>query len=103
MIETSTDHKDKLVSDLQVVIADIEELLLVTANHVGESAMELRKRVQARLQQTKTELAHLQEAALSKAKAGSQAIDEFVHENPWQAVGIAAGIGVLMGLMMGRR
>ena len=78
MIETSTDHKDKLVSDLRVVIADIEELLLVTASHVGESAMELRKRVQARLQQMKAELAHLQESAVAKAKAGSQATDEFV-------------------------
>lgn len=103
MTELSAVQKDKLMNDLRVVIADAEELLRMTANQAGEGAVELRSRVQARLQQTKAELAHLQEAAVAKVKAVGHATDEFVHENPWRSIGVAAGIGLVIGLLIGRR
>lgn len=103
MTDMTTVHKDKLMSDLRVVIADAEELLRMTANEAGEGAADIRSRVQARLNQAKADLVHLQEAAVAKVKAAGHATDEFVHENPWKSIGIAAGIGLVVGLLVGRR
>lgn len=103
MPELTVAQKDKLMSDLKLVIADAEELLRMTANQAGEGAIELRGRVQGRIQQAKAELAHLQEVAVAKVKAVGHATDEFVHENPWKSIGVAAGIGLVVGLLIGRR
>ena len=103
MTELSTVQKDKLLSDLRVVIADAEQLLRMTADQAGEIAAEVRSRVQARMNQAKADLVHLQEVAIVKAKAAGHAADEFVHDNPWKAIGIAAGAGMLLGLLISRR
>ena len=103
MTEMTNVHKDKLMSDLRVVIADAEELLRMTANQAGEGADDLRGRVQARLQQAKAELANLQHTVAVKAQAAGHAADEFVHDNPWKSIGTAAGIGLVVGLLIGRR
>jgi ElaB/YqjD/DUF883 family membrane-anchored ribosome-binding protein len=103
MNDMATIHKDKLMSDLRVVIADAEELLRMTADQASEGAADVRFRVQARMNQAKADLISLQEAAVAKAKAAGHATDEFVHENPWKSIGIAAGVGLVVGLLIGRR
>ncbi len=103
MNDMTAAQKDKLMSDLRVVITDAEEMLRMTADEVGEGAAGLRNRVQARMNQAKVDLVHLQEAAVAKAKAAGHATDEFVHENPWKSIGIAAGVGLVVGLLIGRR
>lgn len=103
MFDTTTVNKDKLIDDLRVVIADAEELLRMTADQAGESAADLRSRVQARMNQAKADLVHLQEAAVAQVKAAGHATDEFVHGNPWKSIGIAASAGLLIGLLIGRR
>ena len=103
MSEMTSVHKDKLMSDLRVVIADAEELLRMTADQAGEGAADLRGRVQVRMQQARAELAQLQHAVVEKAQAAGHAADEFVHENPWKSIGAAAGIGLVVGLLIGRR
>ena len=103
MSELTAAQRDKLMSDLKLVIADAEELLRMTADQASGSAAEVRVRIQGRLQQAKAELTHLQEVAVAKVKAAGHATDEFVHENPWKSIGIGAGIGLLVGLLIGRR
>lgn len=103
MSELTFAQREKLMTDLRQVIADAEELLRMTANEAGEGAAELRGRMQGRIQQAKAELAHLQEVAVAKVKAAGHATDEFVHENPWKAIGVASGIGLVIGLLIGRR
>jgi len=103
MFHTKTADKDRLMSDLRTVIADAEELLRMTADQVGDHAEGVRSRVKARLHQATAELQHLQDAAVAQVKAAGHATDEFVHENPWQSVGIAAGIGLVVGLLISRR
>lgn len=103
MTELTAVNKDKLMSDLRVVISDAEELLRMTADQAGEGAADIRSRVQARLNQAKADLLHLQEAAVARVKAAGHATDEFVHDNPWKAIGIAGGIGLVIGLLIGRR
>ncbi len=103
MSEMTTAHKEKLMSDLKLVIADAEELLKLTAGQVGDKASEMRMRMQARMEQAKVDLAHLQDMAVTKAKDAGRAADTYVHENPWTAMGIAAGVGVVLGMLISRR
>jgi ElaB/YqjD/DUF883 family membrane-anchored ribosome-binding protein len=103
MTEMTTVQKDKLMGDLRVVIADAEELLRMTADQAGEGAADIRSRVQTKMNQAKIDLIQLQDAAVAKAKAAGHATDEFVHENPWRSIGIAAGVGLVVGLLIGRR
>lgn len=103
MTEMTAVQKDKLMSDLRVVIADAEELLRITADQAGEGVADIRSRVQAKMDQAKIDLIQLQDAAVAKVKAAGHATDEFVHENPWKSIGIAAGIGLVVGLLVGRR
>ena len=96
-------QKDKLMGDLRVVISDAEALLKMTADEMSEGALDIRSRVKSRLDQAKLDLIHLQETAVAKAKAAGLAADEFVHESPWKSIGIAAGAGLVIGLLIGRR
>jgi len=103
MNAVTTAQRDKLMSDLRAVISDSEELLRLSANQVGEGVTELRGRVQARLIEAKARLAQMQDFAVAKVKEAGHATDEFVHENPWKSIGIAAGVGLVVGLLIGRR
>ncbi|MCP5267448.1 MAG: DUF883 domain-containing protein [Zoogloeaceae bacterium] len=95
--------KDKLVADMKIVIADAEEILRATANQAGEKVGELRERIQVRLRDAKIRLQDAEVALLDSTKAAARATDDFVHEHPWKAVGIAAAIGLTLGVLIGRR
>lgn len=103
MIETQQSQKDRLMSDLHAVVAEAESLLRATAGQAGEGASEMRAKVQASLDRAKRNLHDLQDAAVEKARAAGRATDAYVHDNPWQAMGVAAGVGLLIGLLISRR
>ena len=95
--------KDKLVQDFKIVAADFEELLRATASQAGEKVAAVRERAQDSLHKAKVKLAEAEDVVVHKAKQTAHATDEYVHENPWRAVGIAAGVGLVIGLLIGRR
>lgn len=95
--------KQKIVSDMKVVVSDAEEILRATAGIAGEKIVDLRERISERLSDAKLRLADAEAALVEKTKAAARATDDYVHEKPWQAVGIAAGIGFLIGVIIGRR
>ena len=103
MTDLTTAQRDRVIADLRVVIADAEELLRLGAEQTGAAASEWRARVEARLADAKASLGDMQDAVLARAKAAGQAADTYVHENPWRAIGVAAGVGLLVGLLIGRR
>lgn len=103
MNEMTEVSKEKLVADFRVVIADAEELLRATAGQAGDKVAEIRSRAQEHLSRAKVKLAEAEEILVGKAKQVGHAADDYVHENPWSAVGIAAGAGFLIGLLIGRR
>ena len=96
-------QRDKVMADLRTLIADAEELLRATAGQTGNGASALRDKVSATLERAKVSLADTQAEALARAKAAGQAADRYVHDNPWTAVGAAAGVGLLIGLLLSRR
>ena len=101
--QSSVDSQEQLVSDIKSVISDAEEMLGATADQTGEKIANLRARIQARLRDAKLRLIEAEALLVTKTKAAARATDEYVHESPWTAVGIAAGVGVLIGLIIGRR
>lgn len=103
MTEQAHQSKDKLVADLKVVIADAEELLAETASHTGERIGELRERMQDNLRNARHKLGELEDAVVVKTREAVKATDHYVHEHPWKAVGIAAGAGLIIGLLISRR
>jgi ElaB/YqjD/DUF883 family membrane-anchored ribosome-binding protein len=102
--ETANDvSKEKLVADLKVVVADAEELLRATASQAGEKVSAARERIQASLATAKVKLTEAERALLEKSKLAAKATDEYVRENPWQAVGVAAVAGLVLGVLISRR
>jgi len=90
--------REKLVEDFKVLGKDVQELLKATASVVGEKAAEARVKVEESLKVTQEKLATAQDVVKAKGKEAVAATDEYVRENPWNAVGIAAGVGFLLGI-----
>ena len=106
MSESTTSNvtaQEKLVTDIRAVISDAEEILLATADQTGEKIASLRARLKERMLDARIRLDAAEEVLIEKTRAAARATDDYVHENPWQAVGIGAGIGFLLGLVLGRR
>lgn len=95
--------REKLASDLRIVIADAEELLRATAGQMGEKAVVARERIQESLRVAKDKLSRAEEVMLDRTKAAARATDDYVHDHPWGAVGIAASVGLVIGMLISRR
>ena len=101
---TETDvAKERLVKDFKAVVADTEELLKATASQTGEKVAAARIKVEESLADARKRLSELGEDLTDKAKAAARKTDELVHEHPWQAVGLAAAVGFLLGMLISRR
>lgn len=94
--------KEKLIQDFRAVVADAEELLHATAGQAGEKVSAARERIQENLAAAKVRLAATQESVVAQTKQAARATDEYVHENPWKAVGIGAGVGLIVGMLISR-
>src|SRR5688572_22736241 len=95
--------REQLVEDFQKVVSDTESLLRAMANVPGEKAIAMRASVEESLASAKQRLRALQAAAVDRTAAAARATDEYVHENPWTLIGVAAGIGLLVGLIISNR
>lgn len=95
--------KATLENDLRTVIADIESLLKFTADQKDESIQALRGKTEKSLAAAKIKMLEAQDAILEKTGAALQATDRYVHEKPWYAIIFAAGAGIVVGLLVGRR
>jgi ElaB/YqjD/DUF883 family membrane-anchored ribosome-binding protein len=94
---------DQLMSDLKTVMNDAEALLKATSTQTGERIQEVRARAEESLRQARARMTQVEEDALKAAREMAEATEEYVRDNPWQAIGVAAGVGVLLGLVLGRR
>lgn len=101
--ENTVVPQERLVADMRGVIADAEDMLHATADQAGEKIASLRARVQERLQGARVRLEEAEAVLVEKTRAAARATDVYVHDNPWTAVGVAAGIGFLFGFIIGRR
>jgi len=99
-MDGETTSKDKLVGDLKNLVADAEELLKATASQAGEKVAEARQKIDQSLIEGKKALADAEKALRQKSKEAADLADDYVRDNPWSAVGIAAGVGLVLGLLI---
>lgn len=95
--------KEKLMDDLRLVVADAEALLRATANQAGEEAATARARIQKSLHVVKERLVDAETAVIERTQQVVKDTDQYVHDNPWQAVGISAVVGAVIGILIARR
>ena len=90
-------------TDVSKAISGAEDMLSQAASATGEKAAELRGRALEQLKALRERLQDVQHTAVEKSKAAAHATDDFVHENPWRSIVAAASLGVVVGLLIGRR
>lgn len=94
---------EKLMQDMRVVVADAEDLLKATAGQTGERVEKIRARAEESLRTARNRLQIAGKAVQEGATEAAHTVDEQVHKNPWSAVGVAAGVGLVLGILLGRR
>ena len=94
--------RERLVSDLKTLVGDAEELLKATTNQAGEKVAAARQKIEQSLIEGKKALADAEKALVKKSKEYADVADDYVRENPWSAVGVAAGVGLILGLLIRR-
>lgn len=94
---------DRLMSDLRAVLEDAEALLSATAGQAGEKIQRARERATETVRVARERLSDAQEQVVKQAKVAAKETDNYVRENPWQAVGIAAGVAFIIGVLVSRR
>lgn len=97
--EDIAESTERLLQDLKAVVEDGEELLRAGARELGERGMAARDRLVAALEVAKETRRKLEEQTV----AGLKATDRMVREHPYHSVGIAFGIGILLGIFVNRR
>ncbi len=103
MNTTTTQAKEKLSADFRAIMQDIDALMGATTDKAGSDAAALRERILERLEGAKERVIDAQHEALERAKKAAGATDDYVHDHPWQAVGVAAAVGLVIGMLIGRR
>ena len=102
-IPTQSSARDKLLDDLRTVVSDAEQWLRQGSHLTGEELMAAKERFERTLRIAKDDLIKFEEALVARTKEAAKATDEYVHENPWKAVGIGAAVGLSLGYLISRR
>ena len=99
--------RDKLIEDFKAVMHDAEELLKATENQTGDKIAAVRTRTEESLREARRKLSEMEgdlvEQVNTTAKAAARTTDQLVHDNPWQSVALAAAVGLMLGMLTGRR
>jgi ElaB/YqjD/DUF883 family membrane-anchored ribosome-binding protein len=94
------ENRDELLNDFNKVVTETQGLLDSMTSATSEKTAALRASLEKNLKVTKQRLSEFQDAAIERTTAAAKATDEYVHENPWTVIGVAAGVGVLIGLAL---
>lgn len=95
--------REQLVADFKVLMSDVEELVKATASQSGDKIAEVRGRIQNAAAELRPRLAQAEALLREKAKIAAATTDDYVHDHPWTAMGVSAGVGLIIGLLIGRR
>ena len=100
---TARESKEKLIEDFHSVINDTEELMRSVSTESGGKAQVLRDKIEENLTHAKEYLQDFEDSVVDKSRTAARITDEYVHENAWRTVGLAIGLGVLIGLLIKNR
>jgi ElaB/YqjD/DUF883 family membrane-anchored ribosome-binding protein len=89
--------------EFQNFLADIEDLIKQTASVTGEDLTLAKAKLSERVAAAKQSVNHMATGINEKARQGAGVTNDYVHAKPWQTIGAAAVIGLLLGFALGRR
>jgi len=95
--------RERLAQSLKHMVDEADHLLAKAERSGSEQFMAAREKFEAQLHHAKDELRRLEVSAIDSAKHAARATDHAVHEHPYAAMGIAAGAGLLIGMLITRR
>ena len=101
--QTLKDSQTRLSREVRDMVDDAEALLRHAVRDAGDGYDDARSRLERSLKKAKSELDGAEHALLENARRAKQATDEYVHTHPWQSMGIGAGVGLLLGMLISRR
>ena len=101
---SETDAKrDQLAADFERVMDDVNTLIGTAGTKVDGEVSAIRDRLRERLEDTRRRIGDLQHEGIERARKAAHQTDEYVHEHPWHAVGVAAALGLVVGVLIARR
>lgn len=95
--------KEKLVEDLKGVVADAGGLLMEVSNSTAEGFAAAGTKIEGKLAEARSRFGDARIALTEKAKGAADATHEYVRENPWKVIGVAAAAGLIVGTVLSRR
>lgn len=95
--------REKLMTDLKVVIQDAEELLRNTGQQTGEGFKAAKAKFENTLDSARVQLRLAEDTVITRSKDAVRATDQYVNDHPWQSVGLAAAVGLIAGMLIARR
>lgn len=102
-METTNEAGSKLMGNLKSIIQDAEKVLENSAQQGSESFQKAKEKLESTLADAKFAMHELEDIVISKAKNAAVCTTEYAKEHPWQAVGVAALVGVLIGALIARK
>jgi ElaB/YqjD/DUF883 family membrane-anchored ribosome-binding protein len=94
---------DKLMQDLQKVVVDAEDLLKATAGQTEERIAQARARAQEAIRDARSRMQEFGHDIHERGRIAAQQVNEEAHEHPWKVAAIAGGVGLLLGILLGRK
>jgi len=96
-------REEEFVQHVKDSLDEAERMLQQAAEATGEKAEELRESAMRSLRRTREHLYSTQDELMARGRRAMRATDDYVHDNPWRAIGMAGLIGVLVGALICRR
>lgn len=103
MTPSNDSNRAKIADEFATAMSEAQDMLQRAASETGDRARDLRSQVETKLLHAKLRLQELEGEAVDRARNAARATDDYVHDHPWRAIGIAAFVGFVIGLLMNRR
>lgn len=101
--KSTKSSEEQIIDSVKESLDDAEKLLREAAGATGDKAAELRESAMNSLRRTREALYDAQDTVLESGRRAARATDDYVHDNPWQAMGLAGLAGLLIGALICRR
>lgn len=103
MVTKRNAHQEDFMEEVKSSLDDAERLMREAAEATGDKATEMREAAMRSLRQTREIMQDTQDAIVESGRQAAKATDHYVHDNPWQAIGVAGIVGLLFGMLVSRK
>jgi ElaB protein len=95
--------ESRIDDDLTLLSDTLEEVLRSSGDPADQKYVELKARAENALHAVKSRVSHASDTYYYRAKKAAYRADDYVHEKPWQGIGVGAAVGLVLGLLLTRR